>query len=308
MDVNIGPAYQEQVKGIPGLLGKLEDLGPLRLEEMAKGGVSLQVVSHGPGLSCAGAQQSVIANNQLAATVEANPSRFAGFAVLPMAEPQDAASELRRCVKELGFVGALVDNHAGGRYYDAEEFWCIFEAAQELDVPIYLHPTWPGEQIRPIYEGNYARGAALSLAASGFGWHADTGLHILKLFAAGLFDRYPRLKIIIGHMGEMLPFVLERIMQLSPRWGPRTRDFKTVYDENIWITTSGCWSINPMATIVRNTKMDHILFSVDYPFAKNEDGLTFMEELRKSGLVTEDQFRMIAYGNAEKLLGVRAPH
>jgi len=298
--------YQEQFKWIPGLLDKLEDLGELRLEEMAKGKVSLQVISHGPGLACAGVAQSAAANNQLAAAVTRNP-RFAALAVLPMAQPSEAAKELRRCVRELGFVGALVDNHADGRYYDAEEFWCIFDEAQELDVPIYLHPTWPEEQARYKYEGNYGAGAAMSLGASGFGWHADTGLHVLKLFAAGVFDKFPRLKIVIGHMGEMLPFMLERVMQLSRRWGDRQRDFKTVYDANIWITTSGCWSVNPMATILRNTSIDHILYSVDYPFAKNEDGLAFMEDLERSGLVTEEGLQKIAFQNAEVLLRVKAP-
>ncbi len=107
-------------------------------------------------------------------------------------------------------------------------------------------------------------------------------------------------------MGETLPFMLERIIQLSQRWGTRQRDFKSVYDENIWITTSGNWSVNPMATILRNTKLDHILYSVDYPFANNEDGLAFMEELQESGLVSEEGFRMIGYQNAEKLLGIKA--
>jgi predicted TIM-barrel fold metal-dependent hydrolase len=138
------------------------------------------------------------------------------------------------------------------------------------------------------------------------GWHSDVGLHILKLFASGLFDEYPRLKIIAGHFGEMLPFMLERIMVLSKRWGERKRLFKEVYDENIWITTSGVWSVSPMACILRNTKIDHILYSVDYPFAKNEDGVVFMNELKESGLVTDEQFEMIGYRNAETLLGVKA--
>lgn len=304
--VGQAPVYQEQFKWLPDLLDKLEDLGSLRLRELEKGKISLQVISHGPGLGCAGTQQSVAANNQLAQAVKAHPARFAGFAVLPMGEPQAAAAELRRCVGELGFVGALVDNHANGTFYDDEEFWCIFEAAQELDVPIYLHPTWPDEHTRPRYAGNYSSSAALSLGSSGFGWHIDTGLHVLKLFAAGLFDQYPRLKIIVGHMGETLPFMLERIVQLSSRWGDRRRPFEEVYGENIWITTSGCWSVNPMATILRNTNIEHILYSVDYPFARNEDGLAFMEALEKSGLVSDEEFQMIAYRNAEKLIGVKA--
>lgn len=299
------PKYSEQLKHIPNLLDKLHDLGPLRLQHMDAGRVSVQVISHGPGTMTPGQCRS--ANNQLADAVRANPDRFAGFAVLPIADPGASAEELHRCVKDLGFVGALIDNHANGRYYDGPEYQkTLWLAAQELDVPIYLHPTWPTEPVaEALYQGSFSEGAGLSLGASGFGWHSDVGLHVLRLFASGLFDQLPRLKIVIGHMGEMLPFMLDRISQLSPRWGPRRRSFKTVWDANIWITTSGVWSVDPMACIVRNTKTDHILYSVDYPFAKNEDGLAFLEELRQSGLVTEEQFRMIVYTNAKNLLKLK---
>ena len=107
-------------------------------------------------------------------------------------------------------------------------------------------------------------------------------------------------------MGEMLPFMLDRISQLSPRWGKHQRTFREIYDTNIYITTSGNWSVDPIACILRTTKLDHILYSVDYPFARNEDGLMFMQDLQKSGLVTDEQLEDIAYRNAEKLLGVKA--
>lgn len=298
--------YVEQFKWIPGLQDKLTDVGPLRLSEMDKGAVSLQVISHGPGLSIRPLAESQEANDHLAAAIKKESGkRFAGFAVLPMGSPQDAAKELRRAVKELGFVGALVDNRVDTKYYDAKEFWPIFEAAQELDVPIYLHPTWPDEDLAERYKGNYSASAAFSMGSSGFGWHTDVGLHILKLFAAGLFDEYPKLKIIIGHMGECLPFMFERIGVLSKRWGNFQRDFKQVWDENLWITTSGVWSVNPMACLLRNTKIERVLYSVDYPFAKNEDGLKFMEELEKSGLVSKEDFEKIGYKNAEALLKVK---
>lgn len=296
--------YSEQLGDIPGLKEKLADVGSLRLKAMDAGGVSMQVVSHGPGAMPA--EQCKAANNQLAAAVQARRDRFAGFAVLPVSDPEGSAKELTRCVRELGFVGALIDNRSGNTYYDGSDYEPLWSAAQELDVPIYLHPTWPTpEQKELIYTGNFSNGAMLSLSASGWGWHSDVGLHVLRLFAAGTFDRFPNLKIIIGHMGEMIPFMLDRIVQLSPRWGQRERGFKDVYDTNIWITTSGVWSIDPMATILRNTKIERILYSVDYPFAKNENGLAFINELEKSQLVTREQLEQIAYKNAEQLLGLR---
>lgn len=298
--------YVEQLKFLKGVEAKLMDLGSLRLQEMDKGAVTLQVISHAPGLATAPAQNCISANDQLFEAVKANPDRFAGFAVLPMSKPEAAAEELKRCIEKLGFVGALIDNHVDGKHFESEDFWPFWETAEKLDVPIYLHPTWPSDDMEKHYEGRFSEGAALSIGSSGFGWHADTHLHILKLFAAGIFDRFPRLKIIIGHMGEMLPFQLDRIEHLSKRWGERKRDFEEVYNKNIWITTSGVWSIDPMACILRNTKIDHILFSVDYPFARNEWGLSFMEKLETSGLVTAHELELIGYKNAESLLRIRA--
>lgn len=298
--------YSEQFKHIAGLKEKLTDVGTLRLQMMEAGQISVQIVSHAPGAMSP--SQCTSANDQLAQSIKAHPSRFAGFAVLPVSHPRECAGELRRCVEALGFVGALIDNHAAdGTYYDGDDYLPMFKAAQDLDVPIYLHPTWATDaMMTTLYTGNFPAAASKSIGASGFGWHADTATHVLRLVAAGLFDRLPRLKIIVGHMGEMLPFMLHRLVQLSPRWGKHRRTFKDVWDTNIYITTSGNWSVDPMACILRNTRIDHILYSVDYPFAKNEDGLAFMRDLETSGLVTAEQLDMIAYKNAEKLLGVTA--
>lgn len=217
----------------PGLKEKLTDADQLRLSEMEKGKVSLQVISHAcvagappPGVCREG-------NDQLANDIKKNPDRFAAFAVLPMADPQECANELERTVKQLGFVGAMIDNHVHGKYYDGDDYDVFWKRAQDLDVPIYLHPTWPSDNMNPQYTGNFPEAAGRSLGASGWGWHTETGLHILRLFAAGLFDKFPRLKIIIGHFGEMLPFQLQRICNLSVRWRDRTRKLQEVWDENI---------------------------------------------------------------------------
>lgn len=299
--------YSEQSKHLPGLETKLRDLDKIRLQEMEAGQVSLQIISHAP--TPLTAQQSIEANNQLAAAVRKHPHRFAGFAALPVAEPAAAADELLRAVRELHFIGALIDNHtADGRYYDGSEYDILWATASQLDVPIYLHPTWATPLVRKtLYTGNFTPGASGSMSTSGWGWHSDVAVHILRLFAAGVFDRFPKLKIIIGHFGEMIPFMLARINYLSKRWGERKRLFQQVWDENVWITTSGVWSVDPMACILMNTRVERILYSVDFPFARNEDGEKFMWDLRESGLVSQEQWEMIAYRNAEKLLGVRAP-
>nr|POF17050.1 decarboxylase orsb [Quercus suber] len=296
-------AYVEQINHIPGLREALYDVDELRLESMDKNHVSLQVVSHAPGkITTDDARQ---ANDQLAAAIKKHPTRFAGFAVLAVSDAVESARELERVVTQHGFVGALVDNHDEGRYFDGDEYDVLWRACEQLDVPLYIHPTWPSDDMKPRFAGNFSTGAQLSLGTSGFGWHSDVALHTLRLFAAGVFDRFPRLKIIIGHFGEMLPFMLARVEHLSQRWGPRQRAFKQVWDENLWITTSGVWSLDPLRCILGNTKIDHILYSVDYPFAKNEWGLEWMKELEASGLVSQEQLEMIAYKNAEKLLKIR---
>lgn len=297
----------ESFKAIPGFFDQFAELGPRRIADMEAGQVTMQVISHGPGdLSPALCREC---NNQLAEAVRAHPTRFAGFAELPMHEPQEAARELRRtCSGEeeedgMAFAGALVDSHTeGGLYYDGPEFDVLWGEAARLDVPVYIHPTWPSEQLSAAYRSPHlADDVTTSILAFGFGWHSDVAVHILRLYAAGVFDRFPELKIIIGHMGEMIPYMLQRIQRVSSRWG-RERSFRAVWDHNLWLTTSGNWALDPLACILRNTKHDRIMYSVDYPFAKSSDGLKWLEELEESGMVDGEELEGIRWKNAAKLL------
>lgn len=298
------------IKAWPGAMERLMDAGDLRLAEMDKGKVSLQVISH-----CAADRPSPDAcrdgNNSLAEAIQKSAttqSRFAGFAVLPMGEPEAAVIELQRAVKVLGFVGALIDNKAGNKFYDGEEYMAFWEKAQELDVPVYLHPSWPSDELfQQSYAGNYSARAMSVIGGAQWGWHSEVGLHVLRLHAAGVFDRFPKLKVVLGHFGEMMPYMLQRIQDQEMLKGRRERTFLQVWDENIWITTSACWSLDPMRCILANTKIEHIMYSIDYPFTTNEQGLKFMEDLESSNLVTQEQLEKIAYKNAEALLGVKAP-
>lgn len=151
-----------------------------------------------------------------------------------MQNPRAAAEELERTVKQHGFVGALVNNHCeDGSMYDDEKFWPVFERAVELDVPIYIHPTYPANNLSSHYSGNFSSIAAIMMSTAGWGWHSECGLHVLRLFASGLFDRFPTVKIVIGHMGEMLPYMLDRICHSTRHWGTFKRDLRTVWRENI---------------------------------------------------------------------------
>ena len=282
-------------------------LNERRIQDMDKGNVSLQVVSSIPAVEPLDICQKT--NDQLGAAEKQSGGRLAGFAMLPMGDPQAAADELERCIKKLGFLGALIPNHAGGRYYDSEEYRTFWKRAQDLDVPIYLHPTPAAPQSRVNYEGNYPPQVTTILSQQGWGWHADVALHVIKLYASGLFnpDVCPRLKLVIGHMGEMLPFMVQRInKRLNANWKAQERTLLTVWAENIWITISGMWDLAPFACLIRATSMDRILYSVDWPFESNEEGQDFMQEVEKSGLVSRKEWEMIAYRNAESLLKVKA--
>ena len=285
----------------------LVDVGKTRLKSMDDNGITMQVLSHATNTIALDLQTCIKINNGLASTVASRPQSFAGFATLCMLEPQAAAGELRRCVRNLGFVGALIDNNTEGKFYDDEFYWPIFQTAEELDVPIYLHPAY-NDDLKPIlFDGNYPDAIAQTLAMHAFGWHAENAIHLLRLFAAGLFDRFPKLKIILGHMGEMLPYQLDRIVRISSTQWPMAgfsvkRDLRRVWDENVWITTSGMFALAPFSCLLRQCKIDRILFSVDYPFARNEWGLKFLQDLKESGMVTDVELEDIAHGNARKLL------
>lgn len=217
----------EDTKKFPGVLDKLTELHDKRITDMDAGSVTLQVLSHS-AVDTPSTDLARSANDELSIIIQRYPKRLGAFAILPMANPQEAADELSRTTRDLKFVGALINNHLDGRFYDDTFFWPVFERAQELDVPIYIHPAFPSEKTVPQYQGNYPESTAFSLGMAGWGWHADTGLHVLRLFASGLFDKYPKLKIVIGHMGELIPYMLDRIVIMSNGWGKRERGLRQV--------------------------------------------------------------------------------
>lgn len=307
-------------------LPKLQDLSTGRLTSMTEGDIGIQVVSVAvapdalSNISIARAS-----NDQLRATIAASPdpARFRAWAFLPMALPDEAALELERAVRDLGFVGALVDNHLdNGTFYDGAAYAGFWAKAQDLNVPIYIHPTVPSDGETSVFGINQGRFApsgsnpadpdtysyplstAASLATGAWGWHSDVGLHFLRLYAAGVLEAFPRLKIVLGHMGEDVPFMLERADGIlsPPNVALGRAGLLEVYARNVWVTTSGFFSLNTMATVLRNTAVDRIMYSVDYPYSNNTQGKQFMENFRNSTLVSESEWVAIARGNAERLL------
>jgi uncharacterized protein len=271
---------------------------------MDAAGIDLQVISlTNAGLDkLDGAKATPLirdSNDKLAAAVQAHPQRFAGFAALALQEPEKAAAEFERSVRKLGFKGALIHGTTKGVFLDDPRFTPLFETAQALDVPIYLHPTLPPKPVEDAYFSGLPGQLGFFLSTAAWGWHVETGLHCLRLIGSGLFDRFPKLKIIIGHMGEDLPFSIARAESvLSRETKHLKRKIGEYFQENFYITTSGYFTVPPFLCTLQVVGADHILFSVDYPYSPNTAGRNFLNALPVS---TEDLGK-ISHGNAERLL------
>ncbi len=283
---------------------RLLDLTGERLEVMDAAGLDVQVLSlNSPGIQAesdpALAVKAAAAVNELtAATIAEHPTRFAGFAALPLQDPVPAADELERAVHDLGLKGALVNAHTQGRYLDHPSLRVVWERAEALDVPLYLHPA-TGVDAADVLNGHP------ELIGPMWSWGLDTSSHVLRLIFGGVFDDFPNAKLLLGHMGEGLPFVLWR---LDSRWGFHDhqginlkRGIPSAYlRENLYITTSGVCSPAPLLCALLALGSDHILFGTDYPF---EDAATATEFLANAPVSEADRAK-IAHLNAERLLGL----
>jgi predicted TIM-barrel fold metal-dependent hydrolase len=284
---------------------ELADLGDTRLADMDASGITTQVLSvAGPGADLVPGQPGIdlarAYNDALAEACARHPTRYRGFAHLPMLAPEAAADELERAIKDLGFRGALVNGATDGRFLDDPVFEPILARAEKLDLPIYLHPGIPTESVRNAYYDNLPGNFSFVLALSAWGWHADTAIHVLRLVLSGVLDRHPGLKIVIGHMGEALPFMLDRIDETTAATAKvllRRSVRQTILDQ-VWITTSGFFTMVPFAAALMSFGVDRIMFSVDYPFASNVRARAFLDALP----VSPADRAKIAHGNADQLL------
>jgi predicted TIM-barrel fold metal-dependent hydrolase len=286
----------------PQLVQRLEDLGELRIKEMDEAGIDLQVISHGaPALQKMDADSAVRlarrANDRLHEAVRAHPDRFAGFASLPTPDPKAAAEELERAVTRLGFKGAMVHGLTNGVFLDDRRFWPILERAQALDVPIYLHPSVPNQAVIDAYYGDLLKEWPGLLRAA-WGFTVETATQGVRLVLSGVFDAYPRLQFILGHLGEGLPFYLWRINMALGRESKPGFSFRDAFTEHFSITTSGFWSDPALLCCVQELGVDRIMFSVDYPFAPNQPATQWLETIP---LCAEDRAK-IAGGNAKRIL------
>jgi len=286
----------------PRIVERLDDLGALRLKEMDEAGIDIQVLSHAnPSLQKLDAATAVPmarrVNDRLHAAVQAHPDRFAGFAALPTADPKAAADELERTVSKLGFKGAMIHGQTGDVFHDDKRFWPIYERAEALDVPIYIHPGIPHPAVVEVYYKEYIEKYP-SLLRAAWGFTVETATQALRMVLSGVFETHPGLKIILGHLGEGLPFLLWRISMGLTRDGRGGPSFRDVFCEHFYVTTSGFFSDPALLCCIMEMGIDRILFSVDYPFVDNPPGTKWTETLP---ICAEDKEKLLN-GNARRLL------
>jgi predicted TIM-barrel fold metal-dependent hydrolase len=294
-------------KDAPSPLELLPEIGERRLKSMDDAGITVQVLSNsGPGPDLVPGPDGVAmareTNDHLAAAIARHPNRFAGFAALPLASPDAAPAELVRCVKQLGFVGAMVHGTTEGRFLDHPSYDGVLAAAEELDVPIYIHPHIPPEAVRQAYFSDLPTGAGRVLETAGWGWHSETAVHVLRMVVSGTLDRHPRLKLIIGHMGEMLPMMMDRadkVFALDTDHLKRPVS-RTILDQ-VWITTSGIFDEPPFLAALLTFGIDRIMFSVDYPYAPDASGRAFLNRI---SLAPADMAKL-THGTADALLKLK---
>ena len=305
------------ITGHPSLAyakGRTADLDTQRLKDMDEGGIAVQILSLGgsnnsmllPGSEGVRLAQDI--NNELKKAVDMHPARFRALAELPMHQPVEAIRELRRTVLELGFVGALTSGSISGEgtFMDGPEYEPVFAAFEELDVPLFLHPGIPPQQVYDTYyhiRDRPLHSAAFALA--GWGWHNEVAIHVLRLCLSGVLDRHPKLKLVVGHQGEMMPMMIQRFdsMFADETLGLR-RSVGEMLRSQVWVAISGLFTLPPTLALISTWGVDKVLFANDYPF---QDAQRVPDYIKALGdVVAPSDLRKICQTNAEDLFKIKA--
>jgi hypothetical protein len=283
---------------------RLRDVDAKRISEMDAAGIDMQILS----LSAPGVEQMEPAdavtmardtNDYLADAVKKHPKRFAGFAAVPTGAPKQAVEELERRIKD-GFKGAVINGHNRGRYLDDKFYWPILECAEALNAPIHLHPTPPPQAVIDVSYGGFSPMVTDMLAGGAWGWHIETAVHIIRMVCGGVFDRFPKLQFVIGHMGEGLPFFFQRLDIIPVATTKLKHPISHYLKNNVHYTFSGMNYPGVFQNLlIELGGADRIMFSADYPYQSMTWARDFLEQLPVSAADKE----RIAHGNAERLFG-----
>jgi 2,3-dihydroxybenzoate decarboxylase len=304
----VEPYWRATVEDVPPAIlktvtARLTDFGDGRLEIMDRAGIARSVLSiAGPGVqaerdAAAATSKARKSNDFLAREIEKRPDRYSGFAHVALQNPHDAADELERCVRDLGFSGVMINGHTNGQYLDDPALHPFWERAEALDTLVYLHPADPAAPLA-VLAGHKA------LARATWGWGVETGSHALRLVFSGHFDRFPKARLVLGHLGETLPYLLWRFDSRAKLYGVKLAKPPSEYiKQNIVVTLSGMFSREPLMCALAALGRDRVMFSADYPFESSEEAAEFMDHVEIDETLRAD----IAYNNAAALLGLDAP-
>jgi predicted TIM-barrel fold metal-dependent hydrolase len=292
--------------------GKMIDIGDGRIADMDRNGISVQVLSKagnhiGPSADMFDGDEAIAFarkfNDEFARKIKERPNRFAAFAHLSASIPEAAADELERTVTEYGFKGALISGTVRGAFLDNPKFAPLLARAETLNVPIYVHPGMPPADVRKAYYDGFAPKINFGLATFAWGWHYEVALHVMRLAVAGIMDKYPRLHWIIGHMGEGLPAMLARCEhQFSTDLSYLPRSLSKTITDQVYITSAGFFTNPPFMAALETFGIDRLMFAVDYPYASNDEGVAFLNNVPLS----PGDLAKFAHGNADRLLNLKA--
>ncbi|MBB3443985.1 amidohydrolase family protein [Rhizobium sp. BK379] len=291
----------------------LAEIGPRRIGAMDEAGINIQILSaHTPGVQNVPGQEGIDFAYRLNKMIvdgpmATYPGRFRAFATLPLQSPEASADELERAVRKDGFLGCLTNGIIGKKFLDHPDFEPVLARAEALDVPIYIHPGLPPDEVFQIYYSNMrpeyqAKFQDQVLSISAYGWHQEVVTQCLRMITSGVFDRFPKLQIIVGHMGEGLPFFYKRIVEKMGEVteGTLDRPFEQYFHDNFWFTTSAFFQDELLDLLLKYISVDRVMFATDYPFANMKEGTDWF---RAVDLPRETKEK-IAFRNAEKLFGI----
>jgi predicted TIM-barrel fold metal-dependent hydrolase len=279
---------------------KLDEMSTLFIKDMDEAGIDISVMSeNNPAAGNLELEASVAtakaSNDFLHGMIQANPKRLKGFAALPLPDPKAAADELERGVTKLGLLGAMIMGTSRGQFVDDQKFWPVFERAAKLDVPVYIHPS----PIKPAIVEAFFHGHGAPLQGSPMGFGLETLTHTFRLITSGLFDKYPTLKIIVGHLGETAPYTLWRTDHNLGNAGLKMpKSFSDYYKTHFWLTTSGAFSNSALTCAIAEMGIDRIMFAIDWPYIDASLGPKWL----KTAPVSDKDRAAIFEGNARKLL------
>lgn len=289
----------ERIARMEALLKRLADCDKIRLDVMDAAGIDHAILSLcGPGAQIEKDTSVALrfareCNDGLAKTTSLHPSRFSGLGHLALQDPFEAANELERCISQLGMVGVMINGHTLGSYLDEDRYSVFWERAAAFGAPVYIHPAYAARS-SALYSNFPELGGVL------WGWMAETGGHTLRLIFGGVFDRFPKAKVVLGHMGEALPFLQWRLDRSYRKFDPVKRSAfppSHYLKNNIWATTSGVHSPAALTCVINEMGVERVMFSIDYPF---EDSAEASEWINNAPISAADRTR-ICSTNAQEL-------